>query len=476
MFRLSALRLRTQLILFFLLLIGILLMSSGIYIEWQVRRIVEAEIAERLVTVARLAAAAAAGSQILHLLPGDDESRTARRLARDLEPFVRQAGISRLLIFDKRHRALYDSRQALKIGAEYVRARFDAAEIEAVLAGRQAKAAKLFFNASGNPFMAAYAPLPEDGRQGAVICVEGAAGGLAAVLAVRSILITLGLLALGVALLSAVFLARQITRPLEKLTQAAEAIGKGQHGPRLEIRGSREVAQLSATIQSMRQAIVQRHQRQQMMLAGIAHEIRNPLGGIELFSGLIQKTCPPEQKPHVDRILSEVQHLKQVVTDFLEYAKPSEPDRQPVSVQKCLVDVQALLGDCSGHVDWELRIAPGLSALVDPDHLRRIFLNVLRNACEALPEKDGRIVVAAEVRKREVEIRIQDNGPGIPDTLREKVFEPFFTTRHQGTGLGLAIVRLLLEENGGSISFAAADSGGGTLCTLRLPAVMSPAP
>ncbi|MFQ5627562.1 MAG: ATP-binding protein [bacterium] len=460
MFYFQSIRLRNQLIIFFLILIGFVLTISGFYIDWQLRRVIEDEIALRQMAIAQLAAEAVSQTQIINLMPGDEHSRTVRNLSADLRAFTLHGGISRLLITDQNHRIYYDSANRLPIGEVYFRMRFDEADITQVFASGRARASKLFEDSNGELFKAAYAPIRIADQVQAVVCVEGSAAGLLAVQETRSILLTLGLLSLLMAFLAALFFAYQMTRPIEKLKHAAESIARGEYTDPVKVRGSSEVTFLSNTIDVMRRAIAGRHQRQQMMLAGIAHEIRNPLGGIELFAGLLQKQADGEVKKSVDRILSEVQHLKQIVTDFLDYARPVEPKKQNVYLKKLIQEARELLHGSAENIKWQIEVDESIVVHSDPDHLRRILLNLLRNACEALFEQDnGLITFSAQDRHKHIHISVQDNGPGVAEENREKIFQPFFTTRHQGTGLGLALVKLLVEENDGTIELVQAEAG-----------------
>jgi len=433
-------------------------------VNWQVRRVVERELGERLVALARLAATQVAEMPVLALLPGDEQSRTALRLRREFETFVTLGGLSRLLIADAQQRIFFDSRGELAIGSEYVRLRFDAAEISRALAG-EPTAAPLFYDNDNQPFKAAYAPL--DGAVG-MMCVEASAASLAAVRDTRNMLLTIGGLAIVGAALSAGVLSRQVTRPLEKLKHAAESIGRGDYNTAVEKSGSNEVAFLAQTIEDMRQAIIQRQRRQQMMLAGIAHEIRNPLGGIELFAGLLQKKAPADLQPDIEKILHELRQLKKIVQDFLEYARPTAPRAQTVRLAVAVDEARELLGELAAGVEWQIGITSKLAAEIDAEHLRRILLNLLRNACEAIVSQESKFIkIAAENRDDHVEMIIADNGPGIATGNNEKVFEPFFTTRQEGTGLGLALVKLLTEENGGRVELLNGERGAIFRLSLR---------
>ncbi len=458
------LRLRTQITIFFLLQIGLLLLVSGVYVNWQLRRVVERELGDRLVAVARIAAAQVAGTPVLALLPGDEQSRTALRLRREFDAFVTLGSLSRLLIVDAQQRVFFDSRGELGIGSEYVRLRFDEQEISRALSG-EPSAAPLFYDSKNQPFKAAYAPL--DGA-GGVVCVEASAASLAAVRDTRNMLLTIGGLAIVGAALSAGILSRQVTSPLEKLKQAAESIGRGDYTATVEKSGGSEVAFLAQTIEDMRRSIVQRQQRQQMMLAGIAHEIRNPLGGIELFAGLLKKKASPELQPNIEKILHELQQLKKIVRDFLEYARPTTPHAKAIKLAAAVNEAKELLAKLAEEIEWKVDVKPEIVVKIDPDHLRRILLNLLRNGCEALADQEQKTIkILSKSIDDRIDLLIEDNGPGITIENREKIFEPFFTTRHSGTGLGLALVKLLVEENGGKVELLNGERGASFRLLLR---------
>ena len=454
-------RIRTQFIIFVIAQVGLLMALAGFYLQWQMQRLVEKELGERLVAVARVAAQitekTAAVWPVTSLLPGDEESRRMTELRRELLPLLAAAGLSRLVIFNLQHEIYFDSRNELALGQEYVRLRFDAAEIKRVLKG-ESRSAKLFTAAQQQPFKAAYAPLKEGNEIRAVVGVEGSAESLQAVAETRRVLWTLGILGLLVAAVTGFLFARQITQPLERLRQAATAIGMGTTPNLHKISGSEEVTFLARTMEEMRQAIARREQNLRMMLAGVAHEIRNPLGGIELFAGLLEKDVSEALRPQVKKILHEVRHLNTIVQDFLEYARPAVSQNQHIGLRKLAGEVRDALGESAKDIIWKVEISEAGAVAADYNQTRRMLLNLLRNAIEAMNGK-GEIRIVAEEQNQYAAISIYDAGPGIPPELAEKIFEPFFTTKAQGSGLGLALVQRLAEQNGGRIELAPNDKG-----------------
>jgi signal transduction histidine kinase len=391
------------------------------------------------------------------LLPGDEESRRMNTLRQELLPLIHAAGLARLVIFNPQREIYFDSSNELAIGQEYVRLRFDAVEIEKAWHG-QAISAKLFTNTSGQPFKAAYAPLREEGQLRAIVGVEGSAESLKAVKETRQVLWTIGMIGLLVAAMSGILFARKITQPLERLRQMAAAVGAGQTPSFLDIAGSEEVNFLAKTMKEMQQAVARREQNLRLMLAGVAHEIRNPLGGIELFAGLLEKDVPEALRPQVHKILQEVQHLKSIVQDFLEYARPAASRRQEMKLVPLVDEVRAALGEMANGVAWQIEIPNALAIHADYPQTRRILLNLLRNAIEAMDGK-GMVHIAAHEIKKHVAISIRDSGPGVPAEFAGKIFEPFFTTRAKGSGLGLALVQRLAEQNGGRVELVPSEKG-----------------
>lgn len=206
--------------------------------------------------------------------------------------------------------------------------------------------------------------------------------------------------------------------------------------------------------------------------AGMAHEIRNPLGSIRGTAEILQDGIDPaDPKAEFARILvKEVDRLNRVVQDFLDFARPAEVVRGAVDVAELLRELQ-LLTRQPAHVNGvSVDLADGGAAPVagDREQLKQAFLNLMLNAIQAMPQ-GGSLQLETAGSDGQVTVRFADTGRGIPAEHLERIFNPFFTTRRDGTGLGLAITHRIVQGHGGRIDVTS-QPGIGTVFTLTLPA------
>jgi nitrogen fixation/metabolism regulation signal transduction histidine kinase len=215
----------------------------------------------------------------------------------------------------------------------------------------------------------------------------------------------------------------------------------------------------------------------------LAHEIKNPLTPIQLSAERLKhklsKNLPAPELEVLDRatrtIVQQVEAMKTMVNAFAEYAKPSIIQLQRVDISTLVDAVVALYPPQSGLV-FDLSLARDLPPVhVDPVKIRQVLHNLIKNAQEAVVSAvSGTMRIstqrAEENRHHYVEIRLCDNGPGIPPEQADRIFEPYVTTKAKGTGLGLAIVKRIVEEHGGSIRLDAGYRDGAGFI-IRLPVV-----
>lgn len=215
------------------------------------------------------------------------------------------------------------------------------------------------------------------------------------------------------------------------------------------------------------------------MAAGLAHEIRNPLAGMEVLAGLLRRRLAdrPEECELLAELCGELRAVADVVSESLEYVKPLPPARGRVDALALLEEALACARSRVGFEGAvERRFEAALPALeADEEQLRTLLVNLMVNALQAMAgAATGRPPVlglsARAGQGGEIEICVSDTGPGVPAELREKVFYPFFSTRQGGSGVGLALAQKIALSHGGSLELERA-AGGGCAARLRLPAL-----
>ena len=209
------------------------------------------------------------------------------------------------------------------------------------------------------------------------------------------------------------------------------------------------------------------------MAAGVAHEIRNPLGGIKmattlLSSGAVNGDAISREMAHT--ILSGIAEIDAIISDLLDYARDTRLDRQEYPLGRILASVLESTGTAGSERDVQV-VARGLDldlvALVDGQRLRQALTNVVKNALEAVERRARpRVEVRLYARGPAAVVEVVDNGSGIVPEHRDKLFLPFFTTKPTGTGLGMAIVKKIMDLHGGEIEIESAPERGTTVRLL----------
>ena len=563
------------------------------------RGALEDELGSRLVAVAQAAATALPADRVIRLEPGDEGTRTYGHVRARIDGLARATG-TRIFVLRPDRAALADSAGRARIGEPIPALEVDRLEIALAAAGRAVPSQVLFVAEDGLPHKTGYAPLldPSSGKPVAVVAAEGTAASFATLRGFRRLLFTFAIAGAAVGALVAALAAVNVTRPLLRLTVAAKRIARGDlESPiwkrlrrdeiktlrdtmeemRLALRARDEereallagiahevrnplggmdlftgllaegkgvavvgadgtapsfetlrefrrtlatvgvagallgalVAALAAvtvtrpllriteaarriargdletplwrrrrrdeigtlrdTIEEMRRALHARDEERETLLAGIAHEVRNPLGAIDLFAGLLEEELrDATSATHVARIRSELAALSKVVEEFLDYARARPPLREEVDLPRLLGEVADLVQPLASSRAVSLSLEGAGEARADREQLRRAAVNLVRNAVEATPP-GGVVEIAARVRDGEAAVEVADRGSGLTPEARESLFRPFFTTKDRGTGLGLALAKKVADAHGGALSLEDRE-GGGTVARLVLPA------
>ena len=213
------------------------------------------------------------------------------------------------------------------------------------------------------------------------------------------------------------------------------------------------------------------------LAAGVAHSVRNPLTSVKMRLFSLGRTLDLSQteKEDFNVISEEIRHIDTIVQNFLEFSRPPKLKMEKLSPSDVVdMAVQLLRYRLESYgADVKLNRQRRLpEILADPEQLKEVLVNLLVNACEAM-ETGGRIVISEQEGMvkplgQVVVIRVSDNGPGVPETIQDRLFEPFFTTKEEGTGLGLSIAARIVKEHGGWLNLTSEEGKGATF-TITLP-------
>jgi nitrogen fixation/metabolism regulation signal transduction histidine kinase len=275
-------------------------------------------------------------------------------------------------------------------------------------------------------------------------------------------------------------MAHRLSRRLGQLSSAARDVGAGRLDVRVRPKGGDEVAQLGRAFDEMvaelaenraRIAYLEKIGAWQEVARRLAHEIKNPLTPIQLaVQQLGSKYAGGDVKfkkmldESIEIVGEEIGTLRRLVEDFSAFAKLPRVATAPLDLGELVADV------VRGHPEWEGKVRPGaldepLRLAADKQLLRRALVNLVENALQAGAKT---VEVRAERTPEVAHLIVDDDGPGVGGELRDRIFEPYFTTKEHGTGLGLAIVKKIALEHGGDISCEASPSGGARF-VMKLP-------
>jgi signal transduction histidine kinase len=297
----------------------------------------------------------------------------------------------------------------------------------------------------------------------------------------------LALAALGVVVLIGMLVARRMARDLDLLVEGSLAASRGDLDHRVPVRSKDEVGAVAAAFNFMmedlrtskdRLVIAERIAAWQDIARRLAHEIKNPLTPIQMAMDTLRKTWK-KQHPKFDEILEEstatvleeADRLKHIVTEFSDFARMPKPNFARIDLNET---IRSSMGLYQGAVPIEPHLFDKLPQLdADKGQMTQVVLNLVENARDAIGTRTGgKITVSTKLGDagdRAVLI-VEDNGPGVPRDVKEKIFTPYFTTKHAkgGTGLGLAIVHRIVADHGGRIVLTDV-TGGGARFTIELP-------
>jgi signal transduction histidine kinase len=284
-----------------------------------------------------------------------------------------------------------------------------------------------------------------------------------------------------------VIFARRVTRRVSALIQATQKVAEGDLSTSVLVEGSDEISELSKSFNQMVSEVKEGRERVlylerigawKEIARRLAHEIKNPLTPIRLAVQQVRSSYKGDDArfkklvTEVDEIVEEeISSLRNLVEEFSEFARLPDIAPLPEDLTAFAQEFCEQNPKFSENVTLHFQAGPALPILLDRRVVRRAILNLVKNAAEAIEEHSGKgdIFIATSLDKRgRAVLRIEDTGPGIPDEMREKIFEPYYTSKETGTGLGLAIVKRTVFEHNGEIELSNRE-GGGAVFTLYFP-------
>lgn len=278
------------------------------------------------------------------------------------------------------------------------------------------------------------------------------------------------------------YFSRKITRPLLTLVNGTQKVAKGEWDHRVQVSSKDEVGELMVAFNNM-VSTLKKQQDQVVALEKmaiwreiariLAHEIKNPLTPIQLTVQQMQDKYPGDD-PEYQKLLAEcteivgdeIESLRTLVREFSEFARMPKLNLAPGDLNELVEEVARLYKDRP----LVLALDSSVSEFdFDYEKLRRVLINLIENSLDSMQEQsDGHVYVKTNRKSETVILEVADSGTGIPADLREKIFEPYFSTKKSGVGLGLAIVKRIVEEHGGRLSLESQEMKGTTF-RIELP-------
>jgi len=309
-----------------------------------------------------------------------------------------------------------------------------------------------------------------------------------------------GLCGVTIAMLLAWLLVRRVTQPLRQLRDISVAVGRGDFSRQADVQSEDECGQLAVAFNAMTRNLASARQELEQtvetlrstrdrltqseklsaigeFVAGVTHELNNPLTSVIGFAELMQQTTKDDkQRRQIDIIAREAHRCQKIVASLLSFSRQHKIERKLINVNDVVDSAIDILQYQlrTSNIQVERRLTPVLPPVLADEHqLQQVIINLLNNARQALDghSVNARIRIVTLVKDQQVEIAIQDNGPGISPENLSKLFTPFFTTKEvgKGTGLGLSLCYGILQEHGGNIT-AHSEPGEGATFVMILPA------
>lgn len=425
----------------------------GFFFYFMGARTLEAQVENSLKTTATVLAAQWDGSVLQLLRPGMEQAPLYHSFCERLNLLKNRTQVEGIYIASLDRANIVSTNPHARIGQSLPRLDLLREQMTAAING--SSTASPLVEVEGHMYKSAIAPIYSGGKVTAVLMVDMSPWYLVYLKSFRNSLLLFAVVGLCFCVLSARWFSRTITRPISRMVESVDEIGKAQFEKTLEIQGTDELARLAQSIENMRRNILRRDAQMKMMLSGIAHEIRNPLGGIELFAGILEKeSLSRDQSAYVNKIKTEVANLEKLLNEFLDFARPQRLNYERLDVGEMVSEVQSMLKEEFQQKEavLKLEVAPEAGPVeADGPRLKQALLNLYRNAFQAIPQ-GGEVVSSVSRNGHGVVVKISNTQSDKLDAESvPRIFEPFYTTREKGIGLGLPLARRIIEAHGGRL-------------------------
>jgi len=296
-------------------------------------------------------------------------------------------------------------------------------------------------------------------------------------------LIFVGLVIVLIASIGGVFMSRRFTKPLEHLSIAVRKVAKGNFNVNVDIKSTDEIGQLSSSFNDMADELREREQSlksAQLALvqsekmaavgtlsAGLAHEVKNPLSAVLGYAQLSKRKLdqPEVVRQHLDTIESETKRCNEIIGNLMQFSRQEKGEFTDIHlnevIEKAVGIVDHQLGLKNVHVQTNLANDDPV-ILGNANQLQQVLMNLAINAQQAMEPDGGTVEIESYTDENQVCVSVSDTGPGIPDDIAGKIFEPFYTTKAagQGTGLGLSVTYGIIRDHKGHIRVERSEAGG----------------
>jgi signal transduction histidine kinase len=473
------------------LLVLISLASFGLLSYFVTRRTLDNQMGERLISHAEMAAAAL--KREASLLRGTSVlgEYASSEIKKKLDIAREAAGLDNVILIGIENKVLVDAKGKLETGEPYVILEADRTELNLAWSGN-AQASVLYPDPGkeGRLYKSAYAPVTTTNDEiVAVLRIDASAEFLNTINSVGFGLILSALIITAIAAFLGMLIARSIVIPIKELVRASQRIANGDLNTEVLIRSRDEIGffartfnQMARNLKKLYEEVEQRVRQIAELSASVAHEVRSPISAIQGFTELLEEDFGSDDPrlEYTADIKSEIKILNSKITDLIHFARPLKIEPVPLDIAEVLE--ASLVSMDKEVIDSNVSVVTNLSSDLpavsgDFELLRGLFINLIRNAIQAM-DSGGGLVVSANVANGSmqnvdndldsVEIRVEDTGCGMPPEAVVRAFEPFFTTKGSGTGLGLAIVKKIVQAHSGKIELES-DAGRGTTVKVFLP-------